>query len=318
MDLVIYNYTVKTQFERYWTPETLMCRGLIMTSSGMVVSRPFSKFFNVDEYQASLPLEPFTVTMKMDGSLGVLYFIGNIPYIATRGSFTSKQAEQANRLLRCYQDFPFQKEYTYLFEIIYPDNRIVVDYGDREDLVLLAVIHTETGKEIDIQAASWPFPIVRQYNGIADIAQLRQITEENAEGFVIRFESGLRLKLKFTEYVRLHRIMTQVNAKVIWERLRFNLPLEDLLSRVPDEFYAWIKSTRDSLLTQFKTIEEEGKKVYEQVKNLPTRKEQAAIVKQTSNPAIVFSMLDGKDYADVIWKQLCPQAERPFRDDIDA
>lgn len=317
-DLVIYNYTTKTQYERYWTPETMMCRGLITTGSGTVVARPFPKFFNLEEHQEPLPLEPFTVTTKMDGSLGILHFVGDAPFIATRGSFTSAQAVQANRLLQRYQGFPFQKEYTYLFEILYPGGRVVVNYGDREDLVLLAIIDTETGEEIDIHTESWPFPVVERYDGIVDIAQLRQISEENAEGFVIRFESGLRLKLKFAEYVRLHRIMTRVNAKTIWEFLRTNQPFDELLLRVPDEFYAWVRSTRDDLLAQFSAVEEEGRLVYEQVKSLPTRKEQAAIIRQRANSTLVFRMLDGKDYAEIIWKQLRPQAERPFREDIDA
>ena len=39
---------------------------------------------------------------------------------------------------------------TYLFEIIYPENRIVVDYGDYKGLVLIDVIDNETGKS-DLQ-----------------------------------------------------------------------------------------------------------------------------------------------------------------------
>ena len=42
------------------------------------------------------------------------------------------------------------REYTYLFEIIYPSNRIVVDYGSSRRLVLLAAVHTQTGIELAI------------------------------------------------------------------------------------------------------------------------------------------------------------------------
>mgnify|MGYP001034226955 CR=1 FL=1 len=37
-------------------------------------------------------MEPFEVLKKMDGSLGILYWIGNMPYISTSGSFVSDQA----------------------------------------------------------------------------------------------------------------------------------------------------------------------------------------------------------------------------------
>jgi RNA ligase len=94
---------------------------------------------------------------KLDGSLGILYFYDDKPYIATRGSFTSEQAERANKIFqKKYSHLHFNKEHTYLFEIIYPENRIVVDYGAKEDLILLAVLDTETGK--DLELPDWKCP----------------------------------------------------------------------------------------------------------------------------------------------------------------
>jgi RNA ligase len=318
-DLVIWNYTPKCQFERYWTPETLMCRGLITTSTGGIVARPFPKFFNLSEHQEDLPLEPFTVTTKMDGSLGILYFVDGSPQIATRGSFTSEQAIRATAMLERYRAFEFVPYYTYLFEIIYKQNRIVCDYGDMEDIILLAVINTKTGREYDIHddvwCDMWPFPVVKRYDGIKDIEQLRAIQEENAEGFVIRFESGLRLKLKFAEYTRLHRLITQVNARVIWDLLRNNQPFDELLERVPDEFYTWVKQTRANLLAQYLQIQYDSTLVYEQVTGMVTRKAQAAIITRAPYPGVTFAMLDKKPYEEAIWKMLRPQAERPFKID---
>jgi RNA ligase len=324
-DLIIWNYTPQCQYAGAWDEVTLQARGLITKSDGTVVARAFQKFFNYEQHQGDLPLEPFKVTEKLDGSLGILFFINDTPYIATRGSFTSDQALRATRILHeRYKDFfPHLRatsQYTYLFEIIFPANRVVVDYGDMEDLVLLAMIRTDTGEEYDIHDPAvidlWPFPVTKYYDGIADIAELRKREEANREGFVIRFESGLRIKMKMAEYIRLHRILTQVNARVIWERLRDKQAFDDLLERVPDEFYAWIADVRNGLLAQYKAVEDESKALYERVKDLPTRKEQAAIVlRQREISAVVFHMLDGKDYQDIIWKQLRPEAQRPFRED---
>src|SRR5690349_876931 len=75
-DLLIWNYTTKCQYERAWDEITMQARGMITSSDGTIVSRCMKKFFNLEEHQGSLPLEPFTVTTKMDGSLGLLYFIG--------------------------------------------------------------------------------------------------------------------------------------------------------------------------------------------------------------------------------------------------
>jgi RNA ligase len=323
-DVVIWNYSPRCQFEHYWIPETMMCRGLITKTDGTIVARGFQKFFNIEEHQETgLPLELFKVTEKMDGSLGILYHLDGKPYIATRGSFESEQAIKATQILQeRYGGFDFLPYYSYLFEIVYPQNRIVVDYGDMEDLILLAVLRTDTGEEKDIHAPiwvnMWPFPVVKHYDGITDIATLRDLEEANKEGFVIRFESGLRVKAKYKDYVRLHRLITQVNAKTIWELLRANQSFDEMLDRVPDEYYKWVKSTRDSLIEKYQHIEYQSHVVWHEVRNLPTRKEQAAIVTKTDCAAVVFRMLDGKDYAEIIWKQLRPEAERPFREDIDA
>ncbi len=321
-DLLIWNYTAKTQYEHYWTPETLMCRGLITRTDGTVVARAFQKFFNYEEITEPLPLEPFTVTEKLDGSLGILFVYEGKPQIATRGSFTSEQAIRANRILqKRYSEFHFRPDYTYLFEIVYPENRIIVNYGTQEDLILLAVIVTETGAELAIHSDAlkntWPFPIVKHYDGISDIVELRKMEQENAEGFVVRFESGLRVKMKFAEYVRLHHIITHVSARVIWDLLRTNQTLEPLLERVPDEFYAWVKRTREDLLFQFAAIETQCREAVQRVEHLPTRKEQAMLVTKEHYPGIVFAMLDKKNYADMIWRLLYPEASRPFVVDED-
>src|SRR5438132_2764187 len=144
-DLLIWNYTQKTQWERNWTPETRMCRGLITTSAGEIVARPFEKFYNAGEWLSmgnAIPVEPFEVYEKLDGSLGILYHLANGGWaIATRGAFESPQAQVGTGLLDGLPaTFEPSPRYTYLFEIIYPENRIVVNYGDRRELVLLAVI----------------------------------------------------------------------------------------------------------------------------------------------------------------------------------
>lgn len=235
-DLWIYNYTEKTQYENHWTPETTMCRGLILGREGEVVARPFAKFFNYGTPQASvLPVEPFTVTEKIDGSLGILYYLDGEPLIATRGSFTSEQAKVGTRMLANYE-FSHAGGTTPLFEIVYPENRIVVDYGDRSELVLLAVLDNQTGRDT---LMDWTGPVATSIDA-DDVDRLHDLSCSNAEGFVVAFESGYRVKVKFAEYVRLHKIVTGVNARMIWESMRDGDDLDGLLKDVPDEIYAWI------------------------------------------------------------------------------
>jgi len=329
-DLLVWNYTQKCQFDRHWTTETMMARGLITDSAGEVKARPFKKFFNYEEHMGEdsklpkLPLkENFEVFDKVDGSLGILYFLPDgTPQIATRGSFISEQAIEANKILadtiakfgiKLLPEMP----YTWLFEIIYPENRIVVNYGTTRNLVLLAIIEKETGEELPITSLITPLSKVKKFDGLTDFNQIKTFIRPNAEGFVIRFESGVRCKLKYDEYVRLHRLVTGVNRKTIWELLKNNQPFDKLLNQVPEEFYEWVRSTKKGLEDKFVVIETLMLQDYEKVRNLKTRKEQAEAVKDSKYASIIFRLIDQNLYQDLIWKVLKPKAAKPYKEDID-
>ena len=316
--LFIHNYTAKTQYERAWTAWTLLCRGLILDAAGAVVARPFPKFFNLDELDpAIIPAEPFTVYEKMDGSLGILYWLDEqTPQIATRGSFMSEQAQHATRLLHDRYAHTFAKldrSKTYLFEIIYPQNRIVVDYGDRQDLVLLAIIDTATGTDEDLTpAGELGFPVVKQYDAVADYRTLRELATENAEGFVVKFQSGLRVKIKLAEYVRLHRIMTGVSNLAIWEYMAAGKSLDELLDAVPDEFYAWVKQTKAQLEAEYQAIDAECRAAF---RDHGDRKTNALYYQTQRYPSVLFNMLDGKAYDHIIFKHIRPTFQKAFKTD---
>ncbi len=318
-DLYIYNYSPKAQYDRVWNEWTLACRGLIMNENYEVIARPFQKFFNLEEVEnLTLPNESFEVYEKMDGSLGILYFIDNEVFIATRGSFLSEQAKFATELLHTkYADsIPLlDKTKTYLFEIIYPENRIVIDYGNEQKLVLLAIVDTKTGKELSVETGhALSLPIVKRYDGLNDLHKLKGLEEDNKEGFVVKFRSGYRLKVKFEEYQRIHKIVTQVSSLNIWEYLKEGQVLLPILDKVPDEFYDWVKATHAQLLENFAQIEAETKSEF---KILDSRKETALYYQTCKYPAILFKMMENKPYDHIIWKFIKPKYERPFANKIE-
>lgn len=319
-DLRIYNYTPRAQYERRWNAATMNCRGLVVGSNRQIIARPFQKFFNYDELDGQAPVEPFEVYAKVDGCLAILYWIGNEPYLTTRGSFTSEQAAEANRIFRQrgYDKLNFYKGWTYLFELISPKFRIVVDYGDMEDLILLAILDTRTGKDIPIVPHAGPIPTVEKYD-FTDIDSILATQKDDEEGFVIRFESGLRCKIKFEEYKRLHKILTQVSTKSIWESLRDGKPLDEILERVPDEFFSWVRETKRGLELKYADMEAAARVIFDQRPATDDRGDVARYFLGTKfpQPSVLFNMLDGKDYAPTIWKSLRPKFEKPFRMDID-
>lgn len=318
--LLIWNYAARTQYERHWTPETLMARGLITTPDGKIVARPFQKFFGLDDLRnvgIDVPNEPFEVYDKLDGSLGILHWIDDQLRIATRGSFVGEQAIEGTRIFQRYRDRPWRRDLTYLFEILYPANRIVVDYGDREDTVLLAATDPETGWDVPGEVerlAATGVPVVRRYDGITAIDELTSLAADNAEGFVIRFQSGLRAKVKFAEYLRLHRLICGVNERHIWECLRDNTPLESLLDRVPDEFGAWVRDRISTLRERYEAI---NTQCIMDFAGRPEgdRKTAALYFTGCAYPPILFAMLDSKPHDHIIWKLIRPEASAPYKVD---
>jgi len=310
-NLFIYNYSPKVQYEKLWDEITMMARGLILDTEMNIVARPFGKFFNLEEHtESEIPNLPFDVYEKMDGSLGILYWLNDKPFIATRGSFNSEQSQHANEIL--YSKYPhtfdnIDKSSTYLFEVIYPQNRIVVDYGLIDDLVLLTIINNETGEE---RIEDIGFPIVKKFDGINDLKELKALEQDNKEGFVVRFKNGFRVKMKFAEYVRLHRIITGISNIVIWEYLSEGKSFDELLEKVPDEFYQWVKKTKEQLENNFNSIKKECESVY---KKFETRKETAIYFQTQKYPAVLFLMLDKKSTDKAIWKLVRPEYSKPFK-----
>lgn len=311
-DLRILNYTQRCQFDWRWNAQTMQCRGLIVDDAWNIISRPFPKFFSVEQLGGVIPVEPFEAYEKLDGSLGILYLYGDEPRIASRGSFTSEQAVRATEIYRKkYSHISVNPCMTYLFEIIYPENRIVVDYGGMEDLVLLAVIATETGVELPLKDIG--FPMVKRYDGFSQFDELLANQDSSREGFVVRFESGQRVKIKFDEYKRLHKLLTGVSPKAIWEVLKSGSDISKVIERVPDEFFKWVRETENDLRGAFAAIEADARS---QMRYVGTRKELAEHIKTCRYPAVMFNMLDLKDYSETIWKLIKPSG-KAFRCDID-
>lgn len=326
LDLRILNYTPKCQYERYWTPETLACRGLVINSKDEIIARPFEKFFNYEEVKDIVSLNlSFEVFDKVDGSLGIIFKYANETVIATRGSFTSDQAVKAREILNKYPLFEagILEGYTHLVEIIYPSNRIVIDYGNEEKLVLLSIIKTDTGNEISydsIKSLSLLIPIVERYDGITDYNTIQEKNIENKEGVVIKFSNGFRMKIKYADYCRLHRIVTGVSSKTVWEHLKDGKSIDELIENVPDEFYDFVKSTQAKLIEQFNAIKFEVEDTYMNITcNLTKVLNQKEFAKEVFNKAqhisgLLFLRRENRNLTETIWKRLKPDFKQPFKE----
>lgn len=225
-DLYIFGYlsgpsTLNVQKE--WNSTTRLMRGLIVDSEGNVVARAFEKFFTYKKRASEhsvLATEgevieignaPFKIFEKVDGTLSMLYWVNDKPYLATQRSFTSIKARHATRIL--YEKYEklipkLKKDRTYIFEAIYPECSVLINYGDKEDLVLLAEIDNETGISLDLEDIG--FPMAKEYTKeyeFLSIDDLMSLNISNQEGFVLLFENNKRLKVKFPWYSRAHALL---------------------------------------------------------------------------------------------------------------
>lgn len=307
LDLLIWNYTQQTQFDQKWDDVTLICRGLVTLSDGTVIAKPFPKFFNLEENQHK-PTKEFEVYDKVDGSLGIVFNYQNEIICATRGSFTSDQAIKGFEILQKQEPkLVVPKGYTLLFEIIYPENRIVIDYG--QEMMVLLGIYDHNFKELPYHFLSnFSSNVVKRYDGIDDYEKLKELNIQNQEGYVVRFSNGDRCKIKFEEYVRLHRILTNTSTVSIWESLRLGKGLD--LENIPDEIFTKIKEYENNLKNQYKSIEQEAILMYNTISHIKNRKKFALRVLEIKNKLleiIIFCLRDGKNYSDFIWQNIRPE-----------
>lgn len=331
LPLSIYNYTRKVQYEKLWDNITKSCRGLVLDNQGNVIAKTFDKFFNFEEHSPQeIPNEEFEVYEKLDGSLGILFWYQGKWILASKGSFTSTQSVKGKQILsEKYDVEPIPKGYSTLVEIIYPENRIVCDYGNDEVLVVLSMISNATGKELDYDSMLkinevTGLPVIKKYDGIQDYKTLKSSISKDREGYVIKFRSGLRVKIKGEDYVYLHRLLTEFSNVDIWEYLKDKKDLSTLLDKVPDEFDSWVKTTVKDLNYACYQLRERAGKLhdgfrygkYGDVNPEPSKKEFAEFVmkQQEVLHGVMFAMWDNNNEKvdDLIWKIVKPSYSKPF------
>lgn len=355
LPLIVWNYSPKVQYENLWSYNSLLsqCRGLVTDFNGKIIARPLKKFWNLDENK-HYPTKNFSIQEKMDGSLILGFFYECDYIICSRGSFTSEQSKWATEMFEekyrgtllsdkdIYEiTYKFSGyDYTYVFELIKNENRIVCQY-DFEDLILLTVIVTTTGEELNYNqvckiAEILNCPVVKQYDGITDYSDIKKTIKDNNEGFVIKFSNGDMCKIKGEEYCRLHKILTNISNRSIWEYLSENKPLDDIIEKVPDEFYDWVKETVKDFETKFEEIlgiviteyweidqiliDEQNKlgddMTYDEREYGKRFAEEAF---KRTYPHLLFSyrkeMLNPVNTHKAIWEKLYPKYQKPFKNE---
>ena len=298
-------------------------RGLIFDRDGNIMSRPFHKFFNVNEREETQShaidmSQPHVIMEKMDGSMIRPILVDGHLRLATKMGVTNvamdaeaclaaKDPSLKEWLRQCVED-----SVTPIFEFISPFNQIVLAY-EIEDLVLLAIRNNVTGEYLDLAEelaeVRCPFTVVRSYGSMeGNILEYiaRQREAEGREGDIIRFADGHMLKVKNDWYVRIHKTMERITFDRNIVDLIINEEVDDVIPMLPTaqverirnfetRFWAAFRVKEDMLLADrnicSQLYEDDRKRIaLEYVPTLPNK----------ADAQFVFRMLDGSNIRDLL------------------
>lgn len=273
-NLVLFDYNSYGIFDHGWSEVALLSRGLVLDIvKKKVVAYCFPKFFNFGEVSTKLPNTKFSAYKKYDGSLGICYWDEylNKWKVNTRGSFESDQSVWATHWINedPNRTKSLVKGCTYLFEIIYPLNKIVIAYSF-SGLVLLGG-YGEDGKEftrVDLELISsdngYRLAEEDNFNTVEELIEKSNLLSVNEEGWVLHYPCGYRVKIKGSEYIKYHKIVTNFSKLSMWkyyyEKLDFNC--DELKKTFPEEFWNDIDLYTKELEDQFNVYMKEIKNWY--------------------------------------------------------
>jgi RNA ligase len=211
--VAIFNYRFATyqDFEKY---NAFALRGLTFVQWSNGTWKKFSllnKFFNINETEVTqvnklLSKEIVNIAPKEDGSIisFVMFENGKIR-AKSKASFTSEQAILAQKLFEedeCLQNniqYSLMCNETIIFELVGPDNRIVLDHYTSNHLIPLVTVDSNSGDIIKFHTNNISY-------SLEDIINLQE-TEENIEGWVITFKNNFVVKAKTNWYFDKHKLI---------------------------------------------------------------------------------------------------------------
>jgi RNA ligase len=294
------------------------CRGMIFGLDGKIMSRPFHKFFNVNEREETQThmidmSQPHVIMEKMDGSMCRPVRMNGMVRLATKMGVTDIAIE-AEKLLSAEQyewlDLWMHRDVTPIFEYIAPTNKIVIEYAEPR-LVLLAMRKNVEGNYF--LSNSSPFEVVPQYGSVEGglgeyIARAREM--QGREGDIIRFADGHMLKIKNDWYVRIHKTKDLIRADRNIADVIVNEQLDDVLPLLDAADLAIVRAYERRLNAAIENVlgRLEGLVTLARVLHGGNKKEVALNfvpnLLYKEDASFIFSALDGKELRALVIKKI--------------
>ena len=252
-------------------------RGVIIDLTNMTVAcRAFDKFFNATEPYAAKLSDNIIAEEKIDGAIIKVWTdrYGKVR-VSTNGNIDAEDAPVVIQTdtIKTYKDlfneatkeisgFEQFKDYTLIFEMVSPLNRIVVQYPKTE-LYFLGMRDNSSMKEYLPYIENDFFKQFKKPK-IYDIKTVKQAIEvaktlgKEHEGFVLIDENFNRVKVKGTLYLSMHLIRNNSMSNKVFLETILEEKDDDLISYFP-EYKPFIKNLKDKMIDLENKIEQEIK-----------------------------------------------------------
>lgn len=285
------------------------CRSLVIREelegvTYSVVSRAFDRFFNQGENDTEFDLSKLKLFEKVDGSLvsvfydekyGWLYRTKSMimPELSVQG-WERTWKEFIENALKWDSINGLDKRYTYIFEVVGRENRVVVNYSE-DKAYLLAVRNNQSGNYSEIIQTKYNVPRKYSFTSTKDcIDSLKELP--NLEEGYVGYQDGVPVvKVKSPQYLAAHRLRGEgLTPKRIIEMVVIG-EYEEYFAVFPED-----KCHFEKYISAWETLESLCKTQFDKTKDIVDQKEFALQNKVFYSGVMFQSKASGKDPVKVL------------------
>ena len=299
--LIMFSYGVEADFRIDVVRE---CRGIILDEAAdfKPVCVPFFKFGNYGEsYADDIDWNTARVQEKIDGSLIKVWNYKGEWRISTNNTINAETAPTnsnddtfLNVFNRAWtktgkQFADLNTEYTYMFELVSPQTRVVIPYAETK-LFHTGTRHNNTLKETDMDIG---IEKPKEYSiaTIEECIETAKKLDRYHEGFVVVDSRWRRIKLKSPIYVAIHHILNNISSEKRIIDLIISGEDAEVVAYFPE--YKQMFDDMRQRIEHFITYNEQELKAVKEAQ-YSTQKEIAEYVTKTICPPCLFFVLNGK------------------------
>ncbi len=315
-DRVILNYHQINSYKHKFNPIVMECRSLILSKPDYkVLSRSFDRFWNYGEDPKTdeFDIKEATCWEKVDGSILSIYFDGNEWCCSTKKmAFAEGETSLGNTYIDLFKTAignrnlnsafgSLNKDWTYIFELVSPETRIVMRY-DKPMVYILSIRDKITGEYIKYHHINnlkmfidVHYPKVYKFNSFEEIMKSMNELDILEEGYVCQIDNW-RVKVKNPSYLAIAHLREDgiLSTRRIIDLIYLRNHEEYLISFPEDRVYF------EKYINAYERMLGAIDICWILCKDIKNQKEFALKVNKTGVGSIMFNIRKGKKIEDIL------------------